>query len=80
MRLDQAKTHVAGRLGVSVGDLSDPCVMWEVRAERGLGRFDDQDTTFPVEPGAMEAKHHIADLLDVPINCVTRSSDQARRA
>ncbi len=79
MRLDKAKDHVAKRLGVSIVDLSDPCVMWEVRAEHGLGRFDDQDTTFPVEPGAMEAKHHIAELLDVPINCVTQSLEYSQR-
>ena len=78
MRLDQAKTYVAERLGVSTVDLCDPCVMWEVRAEHGLGRFDDQDTTFPTEPAAMEAKYRIADLLDIPINCVSRFSDHAR--
>ncbi len=73
MRLDEAKRHVAERLGVAVDDLSDPVVMWDVRGELGLGRFDDQDTTFPTEAGAMEAKHNIATLLGVRINCVEQS-------
>lgn len=79
MRLDEAKTYVAKRLGVSTFDLSDPCVMWEVRATLGLGRFDDQDTTFPLEAGAMDAKERIADLLDIPVGCVEQSARHAIR-
>jgi dimethylamine--corrinoid protein Co-methyltransferase len=77
MRLSEAKKHVAGKLGVSEQDLADPMVMWGVRAELGLGRFDDQDTTFPEEAGGMAAKFHIAEVLDVPINCVTQFAQQA---
>ena len=29
-----------------------------------------QDLTYPNEPGALEAKFHIADVLDVPVNSV----------
>jgi dimethylamine--corrinoid protein Co-methyltransferase len=77
MRLDQAKRHVAAKLGVGERDLSDPTVMWEVRRQLGLGRFDDQDTTFPEEAAAMAAKFRIAELLDVPVNCVTQFAQQA---
>jgi len=77
MRLDAAKKHVAGRLGVSERDLADPTVMWEVRAEFGLGRFDDQDTTFPGEAAAMAAKFRISEVLDVPINSAEQFAQQA---
>jgi len=72
MRLPKAKEYVAGKLGVSVLDLCDPGVMYEVRGELGLGRFYDSESTYPAEPLAMEAKFRIAELLDVPINCVGR--------
>lgn len=77
MRLPEAKKHVAGKLGVSERDLADPTVMWAVRAEFGLGRFDDQDTTFPEEAAAMAAKFRIAEVLDVPVNAVTQFARQA---
>jgi dimethylamine--corrinoid protein Co-methyltransferase len=72
MRLDQAKDHVAAKLGVSRMDLSDPLVMREVRREHGLGFLRVDELAFPDEPGAIEAKFHIAEVLDVPINCVER--------
>lgn len=74
MRLDEAKKHVAGKLGVSVTDLSDPIVMHDARAELGLGRITVQELTYPDKPGALEAKFHIAEVLDVPINSVDRFS------
>ncbi len=70
MRLEQAKTYVAERLGVSVLDLCDPLVMHDVRRELGLGLIPVQELTYPSEPGSIEAKFHIAEVLDVPINCV----------
>ena len=72
MRLDQAKAHVAGRLGVSTADLSDPLIMHEVRREFGLGLIPVQELTYPSEPGAIEAKFHISEVLDVPINSVQK--------
>ena len=72
MRLEQAKEHVAGKLGVSTADLGDPLVMHDVRGEHGLGRLTVQELTYPAQPGAMEAKFHIARVLDVPINSVER--------
>ncbi len=74
MRLDEAKKYVAGKLGVNESDLSDPLVMHDVRAELGLGRITVQDLTYPDKPGALEAKFHIAEVLDIPINSVERFS------
>jgi len=77
MRLKEAKEYVAGKLGCSTRDLSDPAAMWEIRAQHGLGRFPDQDTVFANEPLAMEAKFRIAEVLDIPINCVERFKERA---
>ncbi len=75
MRLEQAKAHVAERLGVSPFELSDPLLMHEVRRALGLGLIPVQELTYPSEPGAMEAKFHIAEVLDVPINSVQKFRD-----
>ena len=86
MRLDQAKAHVAERLGVSLFELSDPLVMHEVRRALGLGLIPVQELTYPSEPGAIEAKFHIAEVLEVPINSVQKFTEHigprppARRA
>ena len=73
MRLADAKRHVADRLHVTPVDLSDPLVMHEVRGELGLGRIPYGGSgVSPSLPLAMEAKFRIAELLDVPINCVQR--------
>jgi dimethylamine--corrinoid protein Co-methyltransferase len=77
MRLKPAKDYVADKLGVSVIDLSDPIVMHDVRAELGLGRISVQELTYPSHPGAMEAKFRIAEVLDVPVNCVARFRERA---
>ncbi len=76
MRLKEAKEHVAGKLGGSTMDLSDPLVMHDVRAELGLGRLTVQELTYPEHPGALEAKFHIAEVLDIPINSVERFSER----
>jgi dimethylamine--corrinoid protein Co-methyltransferase len=72
MRLGEAKDHVAGKLGVSPLDLSDPLVMHEVRRERGIGFVATEERVFPDEPGGIEAKFRIAAVLDVPVNSVER--------
>ena len=72
MRLGPAKKYVAERLGVSAFDLSDPTAMQDVRRDLGLGRIPVQDLTYPKEPSAMESKFRIAEVLDIPINSVTR--------
>ena len=70
MRLPQAKQYVADRLGCSVLDLSDTVAMHDLRRDFGLGRMQVQDLTYPEQPGAMEAKFHIAEVLGIPINSV----------
>ncbi len=77
MRLGVAKDHVAGKLGVSRLELSDPPAMREVRRELGLGVLSVDDLGFPGDPGAMEAKFHIAEVLEVPINSVERFRERA---
>jgi dimethylamine--corrinoid protein Co-methyltransferase len=72
MRLSQAKAYVAERLGVEPAALSDPIAMADVRAELGLGRVVTFEATYPDAPNAIEAKFRIAELLDLPINCVER--------
>ena len=77
MRLQDAKTYVAERLGVGVADLADPITMHEVRRDFGLGRIPVQELTYPTHAGAMEAKFRISEVLDVPINCVQRFARHA---
>ena len=77
MRLKEAKTYVAERLGVGVADLADPIAMHDVRRDLGLGRIPVQELTYPNHPGAMEAKFRIAEVLEVPINSVARFTTHA---
>jgi dimethylamine--corrinoid protein Co-methyltransferase len=68
MKIGQAKEYVAGKLGVSVRDLVDPVIMREVRQELQLGLLHLQ-VGFAM---GIEAKFHIAEVLDLDINCVRR--------
>ena len=72
MRLNEAKDYVAAKLGVGRLDLCDSVVMHDVRRELGLGCLVVDELAFPDEPGAIEAKFHIAEVLDVPVNSVER--------
>jgi len=78
MRLKEAKAYVADKLGVSVRDLSDGVVMQDVRSEFGIGRLTELENECVGEPTAMEAKFNIAELLDLPINCVERFRGRVR--
>jgi len=78
MRLSDAKQYVADRIGCSTRDLSDPIVMHDIRRDLGLGRIPVQELTYPGEPGAMEAKFRIAELLGKPINSVEKFKRHAR--
>jgi len=78
MRLPQAKRYVAERLGCSVEDLSDPLVMHDIRRDLGLGLIPVQDLTYPDEPGAIEAKFRIAEVLGIPVNSVACFRRHAR--
>jgi dimethylamine--corrinoid protein Co-methyltransferase len=77
MRLNDAKTHVADKLGCAVADLADPIAMHDLRRDLGLGRITVQELTYPTHAGAMEAKFRISDVLGVPINSVTRFAENA---
>jgi dimethylamine--corrinoid protein Co-methyltransferase len=70
MRIKEAKAYVAGKLGVSERDLSDPVVMLDVRREYGLGGLYDSEITDTNDAWAIQAKFNIAELLEIPINCV----------
>lgn len=78
MRLKQAKEYVAGKLGVSTFDLSDPAVMTDVRNEYGFGRIHSYAISHPAQANFIEAKFNIARVLDIPINCVDRFKERAR--
>ena len=77
MRIREAKAYVAERLGVSPFDLSDPLAMEDVRRDHHLGRVTTFEMSYPSESSAMESKFRIADLLDLPINCVERFARHA---
>jgi Dimethylamine methyltransferase (Dimeth_PyL) len=77
MRLKEAKQYVAGKLGCTPCDLSDPTAMEQIRLDKGLGTLAATSSTHPDEPGMMEAKFNIATVLDIPINCVERFKKRA---
>jgi dimethylamine--corrinoid protein Co-methyltransferase len=78
MRLKEAKQYVAGKLRCTTRDLSDPVAMEQIRLERGLGTLPFTSSVHPDDPGMIEAKFNIAELLDIPINCVERFKKRAR--
>jgi len=78
MRLKEAKQYVAGKLGCTTRDLSDPVAMEQIRLEKGLGTLPFTSSVHPDDPGMIEAKFNIAELLDIPINCVERFKKHAR--
>lgn len=49
-----------------------PLGIHDVRKELGLGLIPAQDLAYPKEPAAMESKFRIAEVLELPINSVTR--------
>jgi dimethylamine--corrinoid protein Co-methyltransferase len=66
MRIDEAKAHVAEKLGVSTLELVDPIIMSEIREEMDIGLV----TPLPKRSAGIEAKFRIADALGIEINCV----------
>ena len=72
MRLPEAKSYVADRLGVGPDELSDPIVMADVRRALGLGTIPSEETASVEDALAVEAKVNIARLLDVPVRSVER--------
>jgi dimethylamine--corrinoid protein Co-methyltransferase len=68
MKIQEAKEYVAGKLKVSVSDLTDPVIMSEVREDLGLGSVNP----LPGCVKGIEAKFRIAEVLGIDINCVRR--------
>lgn len=68
MRLADAKSYVAGKLNISVEDLTDEVLLDEIREDLDIGRVH----SFPGKAKGMEAKFRIAELLDIKINSVER--------
>jgi dimethylamine--corrinoid protein Co-methyltransferase len=68
MKLAAAKKYVADKLGISTTELIDEVVMREIRQDHKIGFI----TSRGGHPKGIEAKHHIARLLDIDINSVNR--------
>ncbi len=68
MKIQEAKEYVAGKLKVSVSDLTDPVIMSEVREDLRLGSVNP----LPGCVKGIEAKLRIAEVLGIDINCVRR--------
>ncbi len=68
MKIQEAKEYVAGKLKVSVSDLTDPVIMSEVREDLQLGSI----IPLPECAKGIEAKFRIAEVLGIDINCVQR--------
>ena len=64
MKLGEAKKYVAQKLGLSVQDLHDPVRMREVREDYRIGLLQ----SLPGSPKGLEAKHNIAQVLDIELN------------
>jgi dimethylamine--corrinoid protein Co-methyltransferase len=72
MKIKEAKEYVAGKLKVSVDELTDPVIINEVRMELGLGVV----TPLPGVAKGIEAKFNMAKVLDIEINCVKRFQER----
>jgi dimethylamine--corrinoid protein Co-methyltransferase len=72
MKIDEAKAYVAGKLGVTVLELTDPVIMNEVRTDLGIGVI----TPLPGMAKGIEAKFNMAKVLDIDINCVKRFKER----
>ncbi len=74
MKIKEAKEYVAGKLNVSVSELTDPVIMGEVRQDLDIGLM----TPLPGCAKGIEAKFNIARVLDIEINCIKRFKDRAQ--
>jgi dimethylamine--corrinoid protein Co-methyltransferase len=72
MRLKEAKEYVAGKLDVSLIELSDPIVMSERREDLNLGLINPP----PNSVMGIESKFHIAELLGIEINSLSRFKEK----
>lgn len=69
MRLNEAKKYVADKLHVSLADICDEVVMKEIRTDLDIGNVY---MGYDAVARGIEAKHRIAQLLDIEINAVKR--------
>jgi len=70
MRLNEAKSYVAEKLGVTIEQLCDVVEMTEVRENFGLGiPYCEPHTKMTV---GVEAKFNIANKLNITINSIER--------
>jgi dimethylamine---corrinoid protein Co-methyltransferase len=76
MRLKEAKQYVAGKLGCTTRDLSDPIAMETIRLDHHIGTLACTSAVHPGEAGMIEAKFNISKLLDIPINSVERFKER----
>ena len=74
MKVAEAKKYVADKLGISTTELIDEVVMREVREDHKIGFI----TSRGGHPKGIEAKHHIARLLDIDINSVNVFKQRCR--
>jgi len=74
MKLAEAKKYVADKLGISTTELIDEVVMREIREDHKIGFI----TSRGGHPKGIEAKHHIARLLDIDINSVNVFKQRCR--
>ena len=66
MKINEAKEYVAGKLGISVFDLSDSHLMKELREQLDIGHVQARDQA----SYGIEAKFNIARVLELKINSV----------
>ena len=71
MRLNDAKEYVAGKLGVSLLDITDEVTMREVREDLDIATVF---MGYGAASRGIEAKANISKLLDIEINCVEKFS------
>jgi dimethylamine--corrinoid protein Co-methyltransferase len=72
MKINEAKQYVAGKLKVSISDLTDPVAMTETREDLQIGAI----MPLPGCAKGIEAKIRIAEVLGIDINCVRRFNER----
>jgi hypothetical protein len=75
MRLAEAKSYVAGKLGIELRNLTNEEVMRQLREDLGIGTT----TSVAGSPKGIRAKLRVADLLGIPINSVELFRSQTER-
>lgn len=71
MRLGEAKKYVAGKLGISLLELTDEVTMRELREDLDIATVY---MGYGAHSRGIEAKANISKLLDIEINCVNKFS------